>query len=533
MEAVAERIAPGRGRSRGASTRSSANARRGDGSCHSSPRQLDTIRAVPARPRPDHAAATREPDRARDAGVPAQPVVRVDGARRASGRSARPRRTTTSRRPKRPGPHRRSATTSRSSTATPRTSSRSTRRCPATTTSSWRSRRCPRGSARCSDPARTPRAGRTTASRWRSRRASAAAIRATSWRSSCSRSGASAAFIVGISLHTQGMTYEEAVQLFEERCYMAPVNAEREARRGTMDPTYLVYTLGKWRILELRDEVRRRLGARFHAAAVPRRVPAPGDLAAPRPANGHCSTTSGSRVPRPPSRPPRTERPPLDRVFTPETHIRPNPEGGSGGLTPSGASRHPNCVSSLARFDGAFDDPVGDRVESKSVTVDTMDGFDPPTPRGLGGFSMMYRARRLGLVLLAAVMAVTTMTVEAESRTRRSKTSIHRTAKSTKVVRRKKTAPGRRTRAHLRSPGARASAGFPDDRQPAAHRDAGLRRARDRGLRDRKSAGGCLGARSRLRSHRGGAPRNPAPRRRRCATARDAPCPRPRARGAA
>ena len=44
---------------------------------------------------------------------------------------------------------------------------------------------------------------------------------------------------------------------------MEPVNAEREARRGTMDPTYLVYTLGKWKILELRDEVRRRLGSRF------------------------------------------------------------------------------------------------------------------------------------------------------------------------------------------------------------------------------------------------------------------------------
>lgn len=70
-------------------------------------------------------------------------------------------------------------------------------------------------------------------------------------------------FIAGISLHTQGMTYEEAVRLFEEQCFMAPVNAAREARRGTMDPTYLVYTLGKWRILDLREEVRARLGARY------------------------------------------------------------------------------------------------------------------------------------------------------------------------------------------------------------------------------------------------------------------------------
>jgi uncharacterized protein (DUF885 family) len=70
-------------------------------------------------------------------------------------------------------------------------------------------------------------------------------------------------FVVGISLHTQGMTYEEAEKLFEDQCYMAPINAAREARRGTMDPTYLVYTLGKWRILELREEVRAKLGPAF------------------------------------------------------------------------------------------------------------------------------------------------------------------------------------------------------------------------------------------------------------------------------
>jgi uncharacterized protein (DUF885 family) len=70
-------------------------------------------------------------------------------------------------------------------------------------------------------------------------------------------------FVAGISLHTQGMTYGEAVRLFEERCYLSPVNAEREARRCVIEPTCLVYTLGKWRILDLRDEVRRRMGPRF------------------------------------------------------------------------------------------------------------------------------------------------------------------------------------------------------------------------------------------------------------------------------
>ena len=73
--------------------------------------------------------------------------------------------------------------------------------------------------------------------------------------------------IVGISLHTQGMTYDDAERVFREQCWMAPVNASREARRGTMDPTYLVYTLGKWRILDLRDEVRAGLGDRFDLKA--------------------------------------------------------------------------------------------------------------------------------------------------------------------------------------------------------------------------------------------------------------------------
>ena len=35
--------------------------------------------------------------------------------------------------------------------------------------------------------------------------------------------------------------------------------SNREARRGTLDPTYLVYTLGKMEILKLRDEWRQQL----------------------------------------------------------------------------------------------------------------------------------------------------------------------------------------------------------------------------------------------------------------------------------
>jgi uncharacterized protein (DUF885 family) len=76
-------------------------------------------------------------------------------------------------------------------------------------------------------------------------------------------------YIAGIEMHTKGMTMEQAVELFVNEAYMERVGAEREARRGTADPTYLVYTLGKHEILKLRDEYRARTGATlagFHDA---------------------------------------------------------------------------------------------------------------------------------------------------------------------------------------------------------------------------------------------------------------------------
>jgi uncharacterized protein (DUF885 family) len=71
-------------------------------------------------------------------------------------------------------------------------------------------------------------------------------------------------YLVGLQLHTRGMTYEQGVEFFMREGYQERVNAEREARRGTLDPTYLVYTLGKMQILKLREEYRQRMGAAFN-----------------------------------------------------------------------------------------------------------------------------------------------------------------------------------------------------------------------------------------------------------------------------
>ncbi len=72
-----------------------------------------------------------------------------------------------------------------------------------------------------------------------------------------------ARYVAGLSLHTRGMTYEQAVRLFEEEAYMTRINAEREARRGTSDPTYLVYALGKKLLMELREDAKAQWGKDF------------------------------------------------------------------------------------------------------------------------------------------------------------------------------------------------------------------------------------------------------------------------------
>ena len=74
-------------------------------------------------------------------------------------------------------------------------------------------------------------------------------------------------YLAAIQLHTQGMTVEQASNLFQQDAYMAPANAEREALRGTFDPTYLAYTLGKLEIMKLREDYHNRLGDKFNLKA--------------------------------------------------------------------------------------------------------------------------------------------------------------------------------------------------------------------------------------------------------------------------
>ena len=61
-------------------------------------------------------------------------------------------------------------------------------------------------------------------------------------------------FLSSIGLHTQGMTVETSEKMFRELAFRDEGNARQQAARGTFDPAYLNYTLGKLMIRKLRDE---------------------------------------------------------------------------------------------------------------------------------------------------------------------------------------------------------------------------------------------------------------------------------------
>ena len=70
-------------------------------------------------------------------------------------------------------------------------------------------------------------------------------------------------FIVGVKMHTQGMTMDEAIKLFQTQAHQPQPVAVSEARRGTSDALYGYYTMGKLMILKLRDDYKVKLGPQY------------------------------------------------------------------------------------------------------------------------------------------------------------------------------------------------------------------------------------------------------------------------------
>ncbi len=78
-------------------------------------------------------------------------------------------------------------------------------------------------------------------------------------------------FVASIGIHTKGMTLAQAERRFIADCKQDKATAREQAIRGTFDPGYFAYTLGKVQILALREEAKKKLGKgfslqRFHDA---------------------------------------------------------------------------------------------------------------------------------------------------------------------------------------------------------------------------------------------------------------------------
>ncbi|MBK8298214.1 MAG: DUF885 domain-containing protein [Saprospiraceae bacterium] len=68
---------------------------------------------------------------------------------------------------------------------------------------------------------------------------------------------------VSIKTHCQGMNVEEATQFFMANWYQGDKPSRQEAMRGTYDPGYLFYTLGKLQILKLREDYKKQEGENY------------------------------------------------------------------------------------------------------------------------------------------------------------------------------------------------------------------------------------------------------------------------------
>jgi uncharacterized protein (DUF885 family) len=72
--------------------------------------------------------------------------------------------------------------------------------------------------------------------------------------------------IDSVEMHTHGMSLADATKLMANECFQPPQVAYKEARRGTGDPGYFSYTLGKLMILKLRADTEAKEGKAFTLA---------------------------------------------------------------------------------------------------------------------------------------------------------------------------------------------------------------------------------------------------------------------------
>jgi uncharacterized protein (DUF885 family) len=68
---------------------------------------------------------------------------------------------------------------------------------------------------------------------------------------------------VSVKTHTQGMTVDEATKFLMDNWHQGEKPSRQEALRGTFDPGYLFYTVGKLEILKLRSDYQQQEGSNY------------------------------------------------------------------------------------------------------------------------------------------------------------------------------------------------------------------------------------------------------------------------------
>jgi len=68
---------------------------------------------------------------------------------------------------------------------------------------------------------------------------------------------------VSINMHCNGMKVDEATKFFMDNWYQGDKPSRQEALRGTYDPGYLFYTLGKLQILKLQEDYKKQEGENY------------------------------------------------------------------------------------------------------------------------------------------------------------------------------------------------------------------------------------------------------------------------------
>jgi uncharacterized protein (DUF885 family) len=71
--------------------------------------------------------------------------------------------------------------------------------------------------------------------------------------------------IVGVRLHCEDLSVEAGVRFFRDEAFLEETSARREAERGTFDPSYVLYSLGKLMVLKLRDDFKASTKDRYSA----------------------------------------------------------------------------------------------------------------------------------------------------------------------------------------------------------------------------------------------------------------------------